>query len=260
MLEVRDLTFRHGDGKGYILKRVSFTAHPCQITTILGPNGAGKTTLFKCITGLWRGYKGTVRVDGSPLDPLGPKRRARIFSVVPQEHDPPFPYKVFDVVLMGRASHLGLFSAPGKRDYRVANEALEMLGIGHLKEVPYTQISGGERQLVLIARALAQEAPIMVLDEPTSHLDFRNQVLVLKRIREVVKGRGLVALLTLHDPNLASAFSDKIVMLNRGEVLCEGPPEEVLSEEALWRLYGVEVKVIREDGRKLVLPFFDDHS
>lgn len=254
MLEVRNLKFRHKNQKEEVLKGVSFTANPGEITTILGPNGAGKSTIFKCITGIWKDYKGEILVDKKRIDELPFKRRAKLFSVVPQEHDPPFPYSVFDVVLMGRASYVGIFSSPGKEDYKKVEEALELVGISHLKEIPYTKISGGERQLTLIARALAQDAPVIILDEPTSNLDFRNQFIILSKIKEIIKEKKLIGVITLHDPNLASIFSDKVIIMKEGKIVREGSPKEVLTNEILKKVYEVEVKVINHDGICLVFP------
>jgi iron complex transport system ATP-binding protein len=254
MLEINDIHFRHPGSNEEILKGLSFKIESGNVTALLGPNGSGKTTLFKCISGLWRQQKGSIMCNGMDMGPLSPERRAKTFAVVPQDHEPPFPYSVFDVALMGRASHVSLFSSPSKEDRRKTGEAMEIVGISHLSDRPYTKISGGERQLVLIARALAQEAPLMILDEPTSHLDFRNQVLILKKIRAIVKQKGLTALVTLHDPNHASLFSDRIVMLNAGKVIADGPPSEIISQESLKALYGVDVDIIPHNGSSVICP------
>jgi len=254
MLEVKEVYFKHKRQTVDVLKGISFVAEKGLLTTILGPNGSGKSTLFKCISGLWRYYKGEVKVDGVSIDNLSFKKRARLFSVVPQEHEPPFPYSVFDVVLMGRASYVGIFSSPGKRDYEKSEEALNTVGIDHLRNIPYTKISGGERQLVLIARAIAQEAPVMLLDEPTSHLDFKNQINILKKIKEIAKTREITVLITLHDPNLAGLFSDKVIVINSGSKVAEGSPKEVLTEELIKRIYEVEVINFCVNGQKLICP------
>ena len=254
MLDVKGVYFKHKDQTLDVLKGISFKAEKGGLTTILGPNGSGKTTLFKCISGLWRYYKGEIKVDGIIIDKLSFKKRARLFSVVPQEHEPPFPYSVFDVVLMGRASYIGVFSSPGKKDYEKAEEALKTVGIEHLKNIPYTKISGGERQLTLIARAIAQEAPVMLLDEPTSHLDFRNQINILKKIKEIANMRGMTVVMTLHDPNLASLFSDKVVVINSGSKVAEGLPEDIITEELIKRVYDIEIKKADIDGKSIIYP------
>jgi len=254
MLDVKGVYFKHKDQTMDVLKGISFNAEKGGLTTILGPNGSGKTTLFKCISGLWRYYKGEIKVDGIIIDKLSFKKRARLFSVVPQEHEPPFPYSVFDVVLMGRASYIGVFSSPSKKDYEKAETALKTVGIEHLKNIPYTKISGGERQLTLIARAIAQEAPVMLLDEPTSHLDFRNQINILKKIKEIANMRGITVVMTLHDPNLAGLFSDKVVVINSGSKVAEGLPKDIITEELIKRVYDIEIKKADIDGKSIIYP------
>jgi len=254
MLEVKNLRFRHKRSLREVLKGITFGAQKGEITTILGPNGAGKSTLFKCITGLWGPYEGEIRVEGKRVEGLSFDKRAKIFAIVPQDHEPPFPYTVFEVVLMGRASYVGILSTPSKEDYQKAEEALELVGISHLKELPYTKISGGERQLTLIARALAQDAPVLILDEPTSHLDFKNQFQILSKIKEIVKEKNLTSIITLHDPNLASIFSDKVVVIKEGRLVNNGEPREIINEKVLKEVYGIEVEVINHNGFNLVLP------
>lgn len=254
MISIRSLYFKHKGIQEDILKGISFNAEKGSITTILGPNGSGKTTLFKCIAGLWKYYQGEIYFDGKPIDKLSFRKRARIFSLVPQEHEPPFPYSVFDVVLMGRASYVSVFSSPGKRDYEMTESALKIVGIEQLRYKPYTKISGGERQLTLIARALAQDTPVMLLDEPTSHLDFRNQINVLKKIREIVRDRALVVIMTLHDPNLAGLFSDKVVVINSGTKIAEGKPDEIITEKLIKNVYDVEVRKSNINGQSMICP------
>lgn len=254
MLSVREVYFRHKGKAEDILKGISFDAQKGSITTILGPNGSGKTTLFKCVSGLWKYYRGEIFFDKNAVDKLSFRKRARIFSVVPQEHEPPFPYSVYDVVLMGRASYIGVFSSPGKKDYEMAEEALKIVGIEHLKDKPYTKISGGERQLTLIARALAQNSPVMLLDEPTSHLDFRNQINVLKKIREIAEEKALTVVMTLHDPNMAGLFSDKVVVINSGTKIAEGLPNEIITEALIKKIYDVEVRKSNINGHSIICP------
>ncbi|MGQ9744779.1 MAG: ABC transporter ATP-binding protein [Dissulfurimicrobium sp.] len=254
MLEVKGLHFRHQHKEPDVLKGVEFNINVGRMTAILGPNGSGKTTLFKCIAGLWRPQKGTILFKGTDMTGLSFGQRARIIAVVPQEHEPPFPYSVMDVVLMGRVSHVSLFSSPSSHDYLKAGEAIEAVGIAHLKERPYTKISGGERQLVLIARALAQETPVLMLDEPTSHLDFRNQVLVLKKVRDIVRQKELTVLMTLHDPNLAMQFSDDVVLINSGHIVAKGAPSEVINEDNLKMIYGIAVSVVSVNDTRVVIP------
>lgn len=224
------------------------------MATILGPNGSGKTTLLKCISGIWNPRQGAIRYGDRNLTKLSYAERAGLIAVVPQEHEPPFPYTVADIVLMGRASHVSLFSAPVREDILAADSAMEQIGVDHLRDRPYTKISGGERQLVLIARALAQETPILLLDEPTSHLDFRNQILVLSKVRDIVRRKALTVLMTLHDPNLAMQFSDYVVMIVEGKVLAQGLPVEVLTPDNLKSMYFLDVSVIHHNGINIICP------
>jgi len=254
MLVTKDLYFRHLHGKADILKGVSFSIAEGLMTTLLGPNGSGKTTLFKCLSGLWHPRQGSILFGDQDLMKLSYGRRAGIIAIVPQDHEPPFPYTVADVVLMGRVSHVSLFSVPSKDDYLAAAEAIEKVGIAHLRERSYTKISGGERQLVLVARAIAQDAPILILDEPTSHLDFRNQILILSKVREIVRKKGLTVLMTLHDPNLAMQFSDHVVMIETGRIIAQGAPCDVLTQENIRQIYDIDVKVISHNGTNIIYP------
>lgn len=251
---VRDIYFSHNGSSGNILNGVSITARKGEITVVLGPNGSGKTTLFNCITGLWRPVSGSVSYRGKDITHVSHKKRAEIISVVPQDHEPPFPYTVFDAVLMGRAAHVGMFSTPSVKDGEITSDAIDMMGISGLAYRPYTKISGGERQLALIARGIAQDAPVMVLDEPTSHLDLKNQIMVLDRVHETVKARGLTVLMTVHDPNLAMIYSDHVVMLHAGTVLAAGRPADVLNNTHLQKMYGKSVTVFNWKGMKVVHP------
>ncbi len=252
MLEIRDLHFRHG--KKDILKGISFKAMDGEITTILGPNGSGKSTLFKCILGIWKPSKGEILWNGKKIDSSSLRERARILSFVPQEHKPPFSYNVLDVVITGRASYLGRFSLPTKKDYEIAEAALKRVGIWHLWNRPYTKISGGERQLVLIARALAQNCPVMLLDEPISHLDFKNQIRVLSLIKGLSREKGISIIMSLHDPNLAINFSDKVIVIKDGIKIKEGAPEEVITEKLIKEIYGIDVITLSFDGKKALIP------
>lgn len=254
MIRISDIHFRHPNTPAPVLQGISLRAERGRLTTILGPNGCGKSTLFKCIAGLWQPEKGGIAFGETSILNCSHEERAKLIAVVPQDHEPPFPYSVFDAVLMGRAAHVGMFSSPSKKDRQVAEAAIAEVGIGHLQHKTYTKISGGERQMVLVARALAQDAPAMLFDEPTSHLDFRNQVLVLCKIREIISERQVTAVLTIHDPNAAMFFSDSVVLVKGGRVVAQGPPHEVITEESLHAVYGIEVVIGRVNGAMVVTP------
>jgi iron complex transport system ATP-binding protein len=263
MLEIKDIIagYQSTQGAGQtaasqdVLKGINFKAIRGEVTAILGPNGSGKTTLFRCISGQLKPKSGAIYLENQDITTLTPKKRAKLLSCVPQDHEPPFPYSVFDVILMGRTAHVKTFSMPSGRDYMKAGEAIEEVGIAGLRDRRYTMLSGGERQLVLMARAIAQDTSVLLLDEPTSHLDFRNQLLVLKKVRDIVMRKGLITLMTIHDPNLAAFFSDRVVMINNGSVVSDGKPSQIISEESLKLLYGIDVSVLHHNGMRIIIPF-----
>jgi iron complex transport system ATP-binding protein len=226
---------------------VSFTLEPGEVMCVLGPNGGGKTTLFRTVLGLLEKHAGSIRLDGQALEQLSRSQIARGVGYVPQGHAGYFAYPVGEFVLMGRTSHLGVFSTPGKHDRQVAGRALESLGIAHLADKPVTEISGGERQLALVARALAQEPKLLVLDEPTASLDFGNQVRVLQRI-SALAASGISILFSSHDPDHAFLCARRALLLAEGRVLEIGAPRAVIRADTLQRMYGVSVSVIDLGG------------
>jgi iron complex transport system ATP-binding protein len=222
---------------------------PGEVLALLGPNGGGKTTLLKTLIGLLPARGGEVRLDGRPLHLYSIRERARRIAYVPQVHTGTFAFTVASLVLMGRTAHGDLFSAPSAADRAVAAAALARLGIAHLAERPYTMISGGERQLVLLARALAQEPRFIVLDEPTASLDFGNQGKVLREIRALASsGHGV--LFTTHDPNHALRAADRACLLRAGTILAEGAVADVLTRVSLEALYGTRVEVLADPATR----------
>jgi iron complex transport system ATP-binding protein len=217
------------------------------VLCLLGPNGSGKTTLFKTLLGLLPARAGEILIDGTPLRRLARVEIATRIAYVPQAHVAHFPYTVSDMVTMGRTAHLGPFARPGARDQTAALAALATLGIADLADADYTKISGGQRQLALIARALAQAAPLIVMDEPTASLDFGNQALVLREIRALAaQGYGIV--LSTHDPDHAFACASAVALLHGGRLVATGTPAEVLSPARLEAVYGLPVAVERLAG------------
>ena len=231
---------------------VSFTVKPGEVLCLLGPNGGGKTTLFKTVLSLLAPRAGSVRVDGESVAGWGRPRLARTFGYVPQAQLTGFPFTVREVVLMGRTAHIGPFAVPSRADHEAAAAALATLGVAHLADREYTQISGGERQLSLIARALAQDPRVLVMDEPTASLDFGNQVRVLTHV-ETLAGRGIAIIFSTHDPDQAFLCADLVALLHEGRLTRLGPPAEVITSGTLRETYGVEVEVatIVRDGRSV---------
>lgn len=234
---------------------VTFTLGAGEVLCLLGPNGGGKTTLFKTILGLLPPQEGRVLIDGDDIARWPRRRLAQVMAYVPQAHTAFFPFSVRDIVLMGRTAHIGLFATPSRCDIAAADAALETLGIAALADRAYTQISGGERQLTLIARALAQEPRILVMDEPTASLDFGNQVRVLDQVRALARS-GIGIVLSTHDPDHAFLCADRVALLHDGAILHLGPPESAITPETLRRLYRVEVSVIpvAERGIRICVP------
>ena len=221
---------------------VSLLLEAGEVLCLLGPNGSGKTTLFKTLLGLLPPQGGQVLADGVNLESRKRAEIAQLVSYVPQAHAAFFPFTVREVVMMGRTAHLGLFSTPSRRDREVAQAIIERMRLAPLADSIYTRISGGERQLVLIARALAQDARIIVMDEPTANLDFGNQVRVMEHIQALAR-TGMGVLLSTHDPDQAFVCADRVAMLHEGRLARTGAPAEAITAESLRQLYGVDVEV-----------------
>lgn len=247
LLACESLAFGH-EGYPTVGRDVSLSAAPGDVLCLLGPNGTGKTTLLKTLLGLLPPHGGRVLVEGEDLAGWPAARRARTLGYVPQSAAPTFPFPVEEIVLMGRAARSPLFASPGPADRAAAATALERVGIAHLATRPFSAISGGERQMVLIARALAQDPRLLVLDEPTASLDFANQDVVLELIASLAR-EGIAILFTTHHPDQAFAVASHVALLRDGGLLAAGPTREVLTAQSLTRLYGREVLVRAVDGR-----------
>ena len=241
MLAVESLGF--GFPGRAVGREVTFGLADGEVMCVLGPNGAGKTTLFRTLLGLLEPQEGEVRLEGRPLGAYARQAIARRIGYVPQGHAGQFAYTVREVVLMGRTAHLGAFAAPGRADREVAERALALLGLETLAERPITQVSGGERQLALVARALAQEPRLLVMDEPTASLDFGNQVRILRRIRALSE-HGISVLFSTHDPDHAFLAADRALLLAEGRMIALGTPKDVIRPDTLARMYGVQVEVV----------------
>ena len=234
-------------GATWIFRRLSFTIARAETLAILGRNGRGKTTLLRALLGLQRWSEGAARIAGA-------------IGYVPQSGSVPFAYSVLDVVLMGRARHLGMFAVPGERDYQAARAALDALGMLAFAPRRIDELSGGERQLILIARALASECDVLILDEPASALDFHNQDLILSTIRRVSRERGLTVVFASHYPQHAIHVADKALLMYDVEQQAFGPAAAVMTEEALGELYGIAMRKVQvgRDGHRItsLVPVF----
>lgn len=247
LLDVMNASFSYGSGD--IFRRISFSVRAGEIFCLLGPNGCGKTTLLDCMLGSLKLKTGDIRLDGKTIGRMRPGELARAIAYVPQKHDRTFPYTVQDIVKMGRAAYIGLFGAPSRADEKAALEALEAVGMAHLRHRPYTQISGGESQLVMIARALAQATPMIIMDEPTAHLDFRHELVIMETVARLVREKGIAIIMATHFPNHAFYFQNngvatRVALLHEGSFLAAGAPGDILSERNMELLYGVRAKLL----------------
>jgi len=232
---------------------VTFALEAGEILCLLGPNGGGKTTLFRTILGLVPALAGTVAIDGADIVHWNARRRALAMGYVPQSGGGSFAFTVRDIVLMGRSAHRGTFAPPASEDYDAADAAMERLGILDRADRDWLRISGGERQLALIARALAQEPRVMILDEPTANLDFGNQVRVMEQVRGLARA-GLAVLFSTHHPEQAFAAASRVAMLHQGRLARIGTPDEVITEDGMRLVYGIDVEVVAVAGIKVCLP------
>lgn len=282
-ISVENLTLSYE--KNLVLNNVNFSIKKGSVVTLVGPNGCGKTTLLKIINGFLKQDEGTVYIDSRNMEKIANRELARILGHVSQLHKSSFPFSVLDVVLTGRMPYISMFSTPGKEDIEKAYQVLEFMGIAHFAQRPYTQISGGERQLVMIAKALAQEPEFLLLDEPTSFLDLKNQIHVLKTIINFSRTRNITVLMTLHDPNHALLFSDEIILLRKlhgfkngnfynlnkysqdtfpekegiitfpeENIVSSGSPEKVMTPEKIKEAYGIDVDVLEHKGKRMIVP------
>lgn len=252
-VEVQNLSFSYGEHE--VLCGISFKAEYGEFLSVLGPNGVGKSTLFRCMLGLLHPTAGGALIDGQPVVDMSAAQLARHIAYIPQSHNPVFNYSVNDMVLMGTTSQLDRFSSPGKAQMAIVDAALERLGIAHLKKRGYSNISGGERQLVLIARAIAQQAKVLVMDEPSASLDFGNRICVMQTVKSLTRD-GYEVIQSTHDPEQAYLYSDKVLALHGGRVLAWGTPKETLRDDLVSRLYGVKVEIcsLREDSVRVCIP------
>jgi iron complex transport system ATP-binding protein len=245
MLEIKQGKFGYCQkGKEKVLMDgLSATFEKGELWCLLGANGTGKTTLYRTVLGFLPLLDGDVCLEGKSLLQMGQRERAKRIAYVPQYHTPPFPYTVEDVVLMGRAPHLSHFATPSTLDVQIAQEMMERMGILHLREEVYTEISGGERQLVLIARALTQQSEYILMDEPTSNLDYGNQLRLLREIKRLAK-EGVGICFTTHNPDHAFLTDANVLAIEGRQMWRSGKAQDVITEDFLNRVYGFPVEIV----------------
>ncbi|MBQ6453689.1 MAG: ABC transporter ATP-binding protein [Coriobacteriales bacterium] len=244
LLEAQDLVTGYGKKhQAEIVHGVSFTVDAGEFVCIIGANGCGKTTTLKALMGLLPIWSGDVLIQGMSIKGMPEKELAKHFAYIPQAHTPPFPFKVADVVLMGRTPYINRMARVTEHDKAVAYQALSMLGIAELADKAYTQLSGGQQQLVLIARALTQQSQILVMDEPTAALDFGNQQLVLSRMKTLSR-MGKAVIMVTHDPDHALFCADRVVVMDKGDILRDGPTSECITTDVLNTIYNIDARVL----------------
>jgi iron complex transport system ATP-binding protein len=239
-IETKNLYFAYGDRK--VIEDVSLTVGAGEMLGILGPNGSGKTTLLKLLSAVVQG-RGEVRLNGRDIAAYSRRELSKLFAVVAQESRVNFPYTVAEIVLMGRANHHSAFALEGKKDLEVARASMALTDALSLADRYLHELSGGEKQRVMIARALAQEPQILLLDEPSAFLDLKHQVQIFELLGRLNRERGLTIVAALHDLNLAALFFPRLIILRNGKVFREGTPSEVLTEKTIEEVYGIQVRV-----------------
>ena len=252
-MEIKELSFSYKNHP--VLRDISFTAQYGQVLSVLGPNGVGKSTLFRCMLGLVQPQKGEILIGGDPIRDMSARELAHRIAYIPQSHSPSFNFSMFDMVLMGTTAQLSNFASPDKKQVEQVERTMERLGILHLKNRGYANVSGGERQMALIARALVQNAKILVMDEPSASLDYGNRIRVMQTVRDLA-AEGYAVIQSTHDPDQAYRYSDKVLALYQGRVLAWGDPKDTVCDEVISRLYGVDVEVcsMRGDEIRVCIP------
>lgn len=254
VLKIKDLVVSYGDKK--IINGFDLSVYRGEFVGIIGPNGTGKSTLIKAITGIIDSKKGSISVKGEKHKNLSKRQLAKLLAVVPQEFNIEYAFSNFDIVMMGRNPHIDRKNKLGKKDFQIVKEAMTLTNTWRFKDSLFNELSGGERQRVIVARAIAQQSSIILLDEPTSHLDIHHQLEIMELIYGLKEKRKITVVAVLHDINMAARFSDRLILLNKGQIIAQGSPDEVIREENLSKVYRMEM-IVRNNkilGKKEIIP------
>lgn len=252
IIDVKNLHFSYQ--KHQVLSGVNLHLHKGEVVSLLGPNGCGKSTLIRLILKLLRG-NGEIFINDKAIEKYSHKDIASHIAYIPQYNNTPFNYSVLEMVLMGRVSKLDFFASPSAHDNEIAHKALQRVGIEHLAKKAFGQLSGGQKQMVLLARAIAQEVDTFIMDEPVAGLDYGNQIRLLELIHELSK-QGYTFLKTTHYPDHALLISSRVVVMNGGKIISDGTPDEVITKEMIQNVYSIDADIIMHDSHKRCVPIF----
>lgn len=255
MLELSDVSFKYNYNDSWVLRHINLSLNKTEIIGIIGPNGSGKSTLLRLISGFLKANEGHIALMGRNLDTMNRKEIAKLVAMVPQNIQVSFPFSVRELVLMGRSPHLSWFQRESKVDFEIVDRALSAVSLLELSERMIDELSGGEHQRVFIAKALAQEPNLLLLDEPIAHLDINHQFEILDLVRRLNREERLTVIMVSHDINLASEYCDMLVMLKSGELLAVGSAKELITEENIKKLYGTNVAVMENptSGKPMII-------
>ncbi len=252
VIRLGDISFTYNSDKNAVLKTISMEIKKGSVTGILGPNGVGKTTLLHVILGWNKPDSGTVELAGKNIGSYSRREMGKLIGLVPQYEHISFEYSLVEYVLLGRTPHLPTLQSPSSEDYRIAVDALKTVGLDRIAGKSVTRLSGGEKQLVLVARSIAQNPSILLMDEPMSNLDLANKIRLLDVMRTLNR-QGVTILFTTHEPELAASIADSMILMGEGNLVCSGSSEEIINSESLSKIYGIPVEVDEYKGRKILI-------